>query len=79
MNTVHGGTIFMLPQSTQSPQRCSIGLHQIPKQWLESQIPLYLRLNLKLSDLFRQILNTALILLRNLAYFLYGVVDLHGA
>ena len=79
MNTVHGGTIFMLPQSTQRPQRCSIGLHQIPKQWLESQIPLYLCLNLKLSDLLSQTLNTPLVFLRNLAYFLYGVVDLHGA
>ena len=79
MNTVHGRTVFMLPQSTQSPQRCSIGLHQIPKQWLESQIPLYLCLNLELPYFPRQCFNTPLILLRYLADFLHGIVDLHGA
>ena len=79
MNTVHGRTVFMLPQSTQSPQRCSIGLHQIPKQWLESQIPLYLCLNLELPDFLCQRFNTPLILLRYLADFLHGIVDLHGA
>ena len=76
MNTVHGRTVFMLPQS---PQRCSIGLHQIPKQRLESQIPLYLRLNLELPDLLRQRFNTPLIFLRYLAHLLHGIVDLHGA
>ena len=27
MNTVYGCTVFMLPQSTQKPQRYSIGFH----------------------------------------------------
>ena len=76
MNTVHGRTVFMLPQS---PQRCSIGLHQIPKQRLESQIPLYLRLNLELPDFLCQRFNTLLVLLRYPVYFLHGIVNLHSA
>ena len=56
----------------------SIGLHQIPKQWLESQIPLYLCLNLELPDFLCQRFNTPLVLLRYLADFLHGVVDLYG-
>ena len=78
MNTVHGGTVFMLPQSTQRPQRCSIGF-LIGTLSISSLLPLLLWLDLKLSDLLSQTLNTPLVLLRNLIDFLHGIVNLHGA